>query len=96
MLTSLFPDLRETAGRIESNLESAEALEVALGQADDPGTWFIKRDDSLPLAGSIKARGGFHEVLATAERIAIAHGVMTPEDAPHRLISGSHLLSIDY
>lgn len=87
VLASLFPELHETAGRIESSLESAEALKVALGQGDDPGAWLIKRDDSLPVAGSIKARGGFHEVLATAERIASAHGVMTPEDVPSLLIS---------
>ena len=87
VLASLFPELHETAGRIESNLEPADALKVALGQEDDPGAWFIKRDDSLPVAGSIKARGGFHEVLAIAEGIAIAHGVMTAEDAPDMLIS---------
>lgn len=87
VLKSLFAELGETDGRIESALEPAGALQVALGHVDDQAAWFIKRDDSLPVAGSIKARGGFHEVLAVAERIASDGGVMTVDDPAERLIS---------
>ncbi|WP_436407689.1 D-serine ammonia-lyase [Burkholderia seminalis] len=79
LMAKLFPELAATAGTIESPLMPAPALQRALTHADDAqGAWFIKRDDALPVAGSIKARGGFHEVLALAESIAIEHGLIEP------------------
>ncbi|MCS0462714.1 MULTISPECIES: hypothetical protein [Rhizobium] len=32
----------------------------------------------MPIAGSIKARGGFHEVIAHAERLAIQNDLIEP------------------
>jgi D-serine dehydratase len=76
LMAQLFPELRASAGEVESPLVSADRLQAALTDPDKPeGAWFIKRDDALPVAGSIKARGGFHEVLALAESIAIEHGL---------------------
>lgn len=74
LLAVLFPELARAEGAIASPLEPADALACALGA--ESGRWFVKRDDSLPVAGSIKARGGFHEVLAVAERIAEEHGLL--------------------
>ncbi|UVE68439.1 D-serine ammonia-lyase [Burkholderia pyrrocinia] len=79
LMAELFPELAATAGKIESPLMPADDLQRALSHsADEHGAWFIKRDDALPIAGSIKARGGFHEVLALAESIAIEHGLLEP------------------
>ncbi|MEX3985038.1 D-serine ammonia-lyase [Paraburkholderia sp. EG287A] len=92
LLATLFPELAETQGVIDSPLTPATALRDALfGKLDaheqmDVGAWFIKRDDALPVAGSIKARGGFHEVLAFAEAIAIEHGLIDA-DADRRALA---------
>lgn len=82
LLANLFPELAGTDGHIESALMPADALKrvVVRGDADDASAWFVKRDDALPVAGSIKARGGFHEVLAVAERIALEQGLIAAQD----------------
>ena len=71
LLAQVFPELAETGGVVESPLLPAAALQPALGLAEGQGRLFIKADHSLPVAGSIKARGGMHEVLEFAERLAL-------------------------
>ncbi|WP_028227404.1 D-serine ammonia-lyase [Paraburkholderia ferrariae] len=77
LLAVLFPELAESGGHIESDLEPSPVLKQMLGFATpDDSAWFLKRDDALPVAGSIKARGGFHEVLAIAEKIALDESLL--------------------
>ncbi len=45
------------------------------------GRWIIKADHTLPIAGSIKARGGLYEVLVHAETLALHHGLMHAADS---------------
>jgi D-serine dehydratase len=45
----------------------------------------VKADHALPVAGSIKARGGFYEALVHAEQIAAATGLFAPGEDPLRL-----------
>lgn len=71
LLNAKFPELTETNGRIGSSLIEAEKLRESLGYGDPKyGRIFVKSDGELPIAGSIKARGGIYEVYMFAEQLA--------------------------
>lgn len=82
LMAALFPELRPLGGALRSELRALPHFPASL--VDDPpapgGAWFLKSDHALPVAGSVKARGGFHEVLALAENLALAEGLLRPED----------------
>ncbi|MBF0336174.1 MAG: D-serine ammonia-lyase, partial [Alphaproteobacteria bacterium] len=63
-LAALFPETGP-AGRVESPLLPVDRLATALGRP--PGAVLVKADNLLPIAGSVKARGGVYEVLHHAE-----------------------------
>lgn len=71
LLSALFPEIKDSEGLIESPLCPLDALPTRLMRStDSAGRWFMKADHALPIAGSVKARGGFYEVLMHAERLA--------------------------
>jgi D-serine dehydratase len=76
-IRTVFPETGQ--GLIESPLvpvpSAREAIEKAYGKSI-PGSLWIKADSELPVAGSIKARGGIHEVLKVAEGIALEEGLL--------------------
>jgi D-serine dehydratase len=78
-LAILFPELESSAGVIESPLVPLP-FASSFFEADLPGNAFIKADHALPIAGSIKARGGIYEVLAYAEKVGLAGGLIRPGD----------------
>lgn len=82
LLATLFPELKTSGGIIESPLYSAQALQRAMmnERYQATGRWLIKGDHALPVAGSIKARGGIYEVLVHAEHLALRDGVMNSQD----------------
>ncbi|WPB56432.1 D-serine ammonia-lyase [Xylophilus sp. GOD-11R] len=88
LLERLFPELEASAGRIESDLAATPHLQEALGLGAGHGTLMVKGDHGLPVAGSIKARGGIHEVLEHAEAVALAAGLL-PEglQSDYRLLA---------
>ena len=79
----VFPETEKTGGLIESPLCSIgnmqSALEEKYGEKIN-GELLIKLDSHLPISGSIKARGGFYEVLSVAESIAIEEGGLQESD----------------
>ncbi|WNY89249.1 D-serine ammonia-lyase [Leclercia adecarboxylata] len=82
-LAKAFPETAATNGIIESELVAIPAMHKRLETAFDitlPGTLLLKKDSHLPISGSIKARGGIYEVLTHAEKLALAAGLLTPEE----------------
>ena len=75
LMAELFPELAATHGALHSPLTPIPRLQAALDPAGNSPAWLLKRDDALPVAGSVKARGGFHEVLALVEQIATDAGL---------------------
>lgn len=81
LLQSLFPELEQTHGIIESRLQPADSLRRDLmGDDARAGRWLLKCDHALPIAGSIKARGGIYEVLLHAWDLACREGVLRADD----------------
>lgn len=76
VLAQLFPELQPTQGHIAAPLRAAPAMAQRLGLA--PQQLWLQCDHALPVAGSIKARGGFHEVLEHAEQVAQQLGLWQP------------------
>jgi len=71
LIRTLFPETAAADGLIESELREIPAMAGALGHR---GTLLIKLDSDLPIAGSVKARGGIYEILKLAETIACREG----------------------
>ncbi len=86
LLEQLFPELQHSHGIIESALmpvpSFAATLRAAAGR--DVGTLLVKADHAMPVAGSIKARGGIYAVLHFAERKALEHGLIAGPAADYR------------
>ncbi|QSH40295.1 D-serine ammonia-lyase [Lentisphaerota bacterium ZTH] len=89
LLAELFGELGSTGGLIESDLQPVPGLRDYLwdrhGVAFDGGTVLVKADHSLPVAGSVKARGGIYEVLKFAEMLALHNNLLCCSDNYIRL-----------
>ena len=74
LLRALFPD-QVPNGIIESPLVAIPRLAARFlpeAHRHASARLFVKADHALPVAGSVKARGGIFEVLCLAERVALA------------------------
>ena len=84
-LLRLFPDLAASKGLIESPLVELNDADVVTG-VQCAVRCFVKCDHALPVAGSIKARGGIYEVLAFAEELALEYGLFSSDRDPLQLL----------
>lgn len=75
-----FPITETMNGFIESPLIAIPQIQQFFEEwygAKIPGKMLLKEDNLLPIAGSIKARGGFYEVLKHSEELAVNNGLLT-------------------
>lgn len=87
-LVSAFPETAVSGGVIESSLFRLDEMSHRLREFTfAPENLYLKGDHQLPISGSIKARGGFFEVLKHAERLALEHGLLAGEDDYRRFDS---------
>jgi len=84
-LMTLFPELKASSGLIESPLIAFSEAEALYGMAVS-GRHYIKADHLLPVAGSIKARGGVFEVLKFAQGLACRAGLFRAGNDPALLL----------
>ncbi len=77
---TVFPDTVKTDGIIESELIPVPNFSALYYQQNSKGHIYIKGDHALPVAGSIKARGGIYEVIKHAEALASKTGLLSYED----------------
>lgn len=82
-IVTAFPETEETKGIIESKITAIPTMKSELEQYYDTiieGKLLLKRDDTLPIAGTIKARGAIYEVLKHAETLALEEGLLKSID----------------
>lgn len=82
-IRTVFPETAAAGGSIESPLLEIGKMYAALGSNYGKQTGarlLLKMDSHLPIAGSIKARGGIYEVLHHAEQLAMDAGLLRISD----------------
>lgn len=93
-IAKVFPETAAAGGIIESAIQPLKALQHALlseAALPDSGALWLKKDSDLPISGSIKARGGIHEVLKHAEDLALQAGLIKLDDNYEALASDAAL-----
>lgn len=78
-----FPETEEKNGIIESPIQRLSVMQQELEkyyQTTILGKLLVKCDNELPIAGSIKARGGIYEVLKLAETLLLDHDMIQLTD----------------
>lgn len=74
-----YPETEDQNGLIESGLSDIYKMKNWLNAnlaGSVEGKFLLKRDDLLPISGTIKARGAIYEVLKHAEELALAEGLL--------------------
>ncbi|MBS4536466.1 D-serine ammonia-lyase [Clostridium sp. D2Q-14] len=77
-----FSETRSNGGIIDSELTFIPNMQSHMEDRYNSkinGKLFIKQDNNLAVAGSIKARGGIYEVLKYAEHLALENGLITKD-----------------
>lgn len=82
-IKSTFPETNKLNGIIESPISRIPNMKKYMEKDLETkifGNLLVKLDSNLPIAGSIKARGGIYEVLKHAENLALNEGLLSKND----------------
>lgn len=81
-LQLVFPEMKKLHGIIESPIKEITNIKSFMEKRNISvhGKILLKCDHALPIAGSIKARGGIYEVLKYAENLSIENGIISKRD----------------
>lgn len=85
-----FPETEEAQGIIESAMTPLDNFQNRLDEKYEhnlEGKLFLKRDDQLPISGTIKARGAIYEVLKHAETLALENGLLKNTDEDYSIFA---------
>jgi len=85
-----FPETIESEGILDSKISPVTEIKTWLGKEYDtnlPGDLYIKRDDLLPVSGTIKSRGAIYEVLKHAETLALDAGLLKDMDEDYSIFA---------
>ncbi len=91
-IMKVFPETIINNGLIESSLREIPFMQKKLNEElneDIIGRLFLKMDSHLPIAGSVKARGGIYEILKHTEDLAIANGLLNKDESYEKLAEES-------
>ncbi len=83
-LAAQFQDTAKVNGIVESPLREISRMKEQLNNQFNEkieGHLYLKCDNELPIAGSIKARGGVYEVLHHAEKLAEKAGIISNQQS---------------
>lgn len=89
LLAVLFDELKGSDGIIESELTPVPMMQEELSRDSGnviEGQLYLKADHSLPVAGSVKARGGVYEVLCLAEELALKN-LSIDQNSDYRILT---------
>ena len=78
-----FPETVERNGIIESELTEIPNMKKLLNEkykSDVPGKIFLKQDNKLAVAGSVKARGGIYEILKYTKELLVENKIIEEDD----------------
>jgi len=85
-----FPETKESEGILDSKISPLNEMQTWLGKqynTDLPGDLYLKRDDLLPVSGTIKSRGAIYEVLKHAENLALEAGLLKNTDEDYSIFA---------
>lgn len=89
VIMELFPETAERNGIIESSLLEIPKMKEVLNSkynANLQGRMFMKMDNELAVAGSVKARGGIYEVLCYAEKVAFENAILEDDEDDYTVL----------